>query len=129
MVHRKSFENWTHTSSTILGTVFLWLDFSVPTRHARRIRAHLPDPAAVGQTGLRDARDRYQRAHHAVRLLVSAEDSGGLRPALPDPRAHDRLHRQQLSGCPAPLRAEVSPRNQPEALDTIIDGAPGEKSS
>ncbi|RYH61331.1 MAG: mechanosensitive ion channel, partial [Alcaligenaceae bacterium] len=29
------FENWTHKSSSILGSVFLWLDFSVPTAAIR----------------------------------------------------------------------------------------------
>jgi hypothetical protein len=63
-----------------------------------------------------------------VRLLVSARDSG----SAFDLRCQIREHMIGFIASNYPealprLRAEVSSRNRPEALDTIIDGAPGEK--
>ena len=71
------FENWTHTSSTILGTVFLWLDFSVPLD---KVRAEFERVCHANE--LWDKRvcvmhvvDTTDRAMQ-IRLLVSAIDSG-----------------------------------------------------
>ncbi|WP_343587576.1 mechanosensitive ion channel domain-containing protein [Herbaspirillum sp.] len=125
------FENWTHTSSTILGTVFLWLDFTVPTAAIRaefeRVCQTLPLwDKRVCVMHVTDTSERNMQ----VRLLVSARDSG----SAFDLRCQIREHMIGFIASNYPdalprLRAEVSPRNQPEALDTIIDGAPGEKSS
>ena len=125
------FENWTHTSSTILGTVFLWLDFTVPTAAIRaefeRVCQTLPLwDKRVCVMHVTDTSERNMQ----VRLLVSARDSG----SAFDLRCQIREHMIGFIASNYPdalprLRAEVSPRNQPEALESIIDGAPGEKSS
>ena len=71
------FENWTHTSASILGTVFLWLDFSVPVA---KVRAEFERVTAASTRWDRrvcvlhvtDANDKGMQ----LRLLVSAVDSG-----------------------------------------------------
>lgn len=71
------FENWTHTSSTLLGTVFLWLDFSLPVDALRkefeRVCKQAPQwDGRVCVLQVTDASDRGMQ----VRLLVSAANSG-----------------------------------------------------
>lgn len=71
------FENWTHSSSTILGTVFLWLDFSVPIAPLRQefericTSSELWDKRVCGL----QVTDTNERAVQ-LRFLVSAQDSG-----------------------------------------------------
>lgn len=71
------FENWTHTSSTILGTVFLWLDFSVPLDAVRAEFERVCKAAQLwdGRVCVMHVVDTTDRAMQ-VRLLVSAVDSG-----------------------------------------------------
>ena len=62
-----------------------------------------------------------------IRLLVSARDSG----SAFDLRCQIREHMINFIASHYPdalprMRAELSSRNQPDALDTLIDGAPGE---
>lgn len=123
------FENWTHTSSTILGTVFLWLDFSVPTQAIRdefeRVCKSLPLwDKRVCVMHVTDASERTMQ----VRLLVSAKDSG----SAFDLRCQIREHMigfiaRNYPGALPRLRAEVEARNDPEAINSIIDGPPTQK--
>ncbi len=71
------FENWTHTSSTILGTVFLWLDFSVPAQAVRAEFERLckTQPLWDGRVCVMHVTDTSERTMQ-LRLLVSARDSG-----------------------------------------------------
>lgn len=71
------FQNWTHKSSSILGSVFLWLDFSVPTdairaEFERVCKASPLWDQRVCVMHVTDATDRAMQ----IRLLVSAQDSG-----------------------------------------------------
>lgn len=71
------FENWTHTSSSILGTVFLWLDFSVPVAKVREeferiVHASPRWDKRVCVLHVTDANEKGMQ----LRLLVSAQDSG-----------------------------------------------------
>ena len=71
------FENWTHTSASILGTVFLWLDFSVPVPQIRAefervTRASSRWDQRVCVLHVTDANEHGMQ----LRLLVSAQDSG-----------------------------------------------------
>ena len=71
------FENWTHTSASILGTVFLWLDFSVPvqkvrTEFERVTHASTRWDKRVCVLHVTDANEKGMQ----LRLLVSAVDSG-----------------------------------------------------
>ena len=71
------FENWTHTSSTILGTVFLWLDFGVPLDAVRTEFERVCKAAKLwdGRVCVMHVVDTTDRAMQ-IRLLVSAIDSG-----------------------------------------------------
>jgi len=71
------FQNWTRTSSNILGTVFLWVDFSLPIEVVRREARRLCEASAswdrrVCVVQVTDA------THHGmqVRILVSSAASG-----------------------------------------------------
>jgi small-conductance mechanosensitive channel len=71
------FENWTHTSASILGTVFLWLDFSVPVQKVRTEFERVTHASGrwdqrVCVLHVTDANEKGMQ----LRLLVSAVDSG-----------------------------------------------------
>ncbi len=71
----KPFQNWTRTSAQILGTVFIYADYTVPVGSSGTSSAHSGEYAPVGPQGLEPA------GHHAtehtveLRALMSAEDS------------------------------------------------------
>ena len=71
------FENWTHSSSTLLGTVFLWLDFSIPLDPLRAELTRICESAPQwdGRVCTVQATDSNERAVR-VRFLISAADSG-----------------------------------------------------
>lgn len=122
------FENWTHTSATILGTVFLWLDYSVPAKEVRAEFERLVKtlPLWDKRVCVMHVTDADQRCMQ-VRLLVSAIDSG----SAFDLRCQIREHMIGFIAKNYPhalprLRAEVEPRNDPDALDAIVVGSPKE---
>lgn len=73
------FENWTRTSSALLGTVTWWLDFSVPVDALRREVERLcdADPRWDRRACSTVVIDTSERAMQ-LRAVVSAEDSGKL---------------------------------------------------
>jgi small-conductance mechanosensitive channel len=71
------FENWTRTGANILGTVFLYLDYTTPVdairTEARRLAEAAPEwDQRVFGVQVTDANDRTMQ----VRILVSASNSG-----------------------------------------------------
>ena len=133
------FENWTHTSSTILGTVFLWLDFSVPVEPLRAELDRICQASPlwdqrVCKVQVTDATDRAMQ----LRFLVSANNSGDAFELRCDIREGILAYvaRHYPAGLPR-LRSSIDPVelnttaatviNRPDALDTIIDGAPTAK--
>ncbi|WP_197911754.1 mechanosensitive ion channel family protein [Kineobactrum salinum] len=71
------FENWTRRTAELLGTVFLWLDFSTPLQPLRaelqRICEQAPEwDGRVASIQVTDASERCMQ----LRILVSAADSG-----------------------------------------------------
>ncbi|MFJ3047301.1 mechanosensitive ion channel family protein [Herbaspirillum chlorophenolicum] len=122
------FENWTHTSATILGTVFLWMDFSVPAQQVRaefeRVCKTLPLwDKRVCVMHVTDAGERNMQ----IRLLVSAADSGSAFELRCQIREHmiAFIAKNYPHALPR-LRAEVQARNDPDAPGAIIDGSPKE---
>ena len=125
------FENWTHNSSTILGTVFLWLDFVVPVP-ALRVefeRICKSSPLWDSRVCVLHVTDVSERAMQ-IRLLTSAQDSGtafDLRCKIREemitfiathyPQALPRL-RTALD----PVELQSGGLNNADALNTIIDG-------
>jgi len=119
------FENWTRTSADILGTVFLWTDYSVPVDEARAALE-----AIVRDAPLWDGRvcnvQVVDATEHAVKLraLMSASDSsqawdlrvhvrerwlGWLRETHPDslPKARVLLERPEAAATAASVPAEM----------------------
>src|SRR5476649_245361 len=70
------FENWTHSSSMLHGTVFLWLDFSIPLEPLRAELRRICEaaPQRDGRACTVVAFDANERAMR-VRFLVTAENS------------------------------------------------------
>ncbi|MCP3718144.1 mechanosensitive ion channel family protein [Paraburkholderia sp. CNPSo 3281] len=71
------FANWTRSSSQIIGTVFLWLDYRMPLAPLREALARIVDGAPewdrrVQVLQVTDANERAMQ----VRVLVSSRDSG-----------------------------------------------------
>jgi small-conductance mechanosensitive channel len=71
------FENWTRSSSQILGTVFLYLDYTAPVdairAEARRVVESMPEwDQRVFAVQVTDTTDRTMQ----VRILVSAANAG-----------------------------------------------------
>ena len=134
------FENWTHTSSTILGTVFLWLDFSVPVDPLRAEMERLCQASPlwdqrVCKVQVTDATDRAMQ----LRFLISANNSGDafeLRCIVREgilgyvakhyPEGLPRL-RSSLDAIELNSTTAATVINRPDALDTIIDGSPTAK--
>jgi small-conductance mechanosensitive channel len=71
------FENWTRTTSSLLGTVFLWLDFRVPLEPLRAELQRIVQEAPQwdGRVAIIQVTDTNERAMQ-IRVLVSATDSG-----------------------------------------------------
>lgn len=129
------FENWTHTSSTILGTVFLWLDFSVPIEPLRAELERICNDSPIWdqrvcKVQVTDANDRAMQ----LRFLISAQNAGdafelrcvireGILGYVAQHYPHG-LPRVRSSLDPLEM---APPANRPEALDTIIDGHPHAK--
>lgn len=71
------FANWTRSSSQIIGTVFLWLDYRMPLAPLREALARIVDGAPewdrrVQVLQVTDANERAMQ----LRVLVSSSDSG-----------------------------------------------------
>lgn len=72
----KSFQNWTRTSSDILGTVFLYMDYNIPVDALRKELDRLLDKSSLWDKRVKliqvtDAKERTIE----LRVLVSARNS------------------------------------------------------
>jgi small-conductance mechanosensitive channel len=73
------FENWTRTTSQLLGTAFLWLDYRTPMADVRQALQRIceSDERWDGRVCVAQITDS-DRSAVQVRLLVSARNSGDL---------------------------------------------------
>ncbi len=73
----KPFQNWTRTSSQILGTVFLYMDYSVPTDPLREELTRLLESSKLwdGRVNVLQITDTKERTIE-IRALMSARNSG-----------------------------------------------------
>jgi small-conductance mechanosensitive channel len=127
------FENWTHTSSTILGTVFLWLDFKLPVAALRAEfeRVCKEAPQWDGRVCVLQVTDSNERAMQ-VRMLVSAQNSGNafdLRCAIRESMIgfiaeHHPEALPRLRSAIDPIELTPSTLADAQAQDKILDGAP-----
>jgi hypothetical protein len=71
------FENWTHQSTSLLGTVFLWLDFTVPVKIIRQEFERLckTTPLWDGRVCSLHVTETNEHAMQ-LRLLASARNAG-----------------------------------------------------
>ena len=71
------FQNWTRTSSQLIGTVFLWLDYRVPMAPLRDelMRLCKEAPEWDGRVSVLQVTDASEQAVQ-LRALVSSSDSG-----------------------------------------------------
>lgn len=71
------FTNWTRSSSQIIGTVFLWLDYRMPLAPLREELARIvaAAPEWDGRVQVLQVTDASERAMQ-LRVLVSSRDSG-----------------------------------------------------
>jgi hypothetical protein len=74
---QQPFENWTRSSADILGTVFLWADYSVPVEAARAALESIVRDAPLWDGRVCNVQV-VDATEHAVKLraLLSASDSG-----------------------------------------------------
>jgi small-conductance mechanosensitive channel len=127
------FENWTHTSSTILGTVFLWLDFKLPVAALRAEfeRVCKSAPQWDGRVCVLQVTDANERAMQ-VRMLVSAQNSGNafdLRCAIRESMIafiaeHHPEALPRLRSAIDPVELTPSTLADAGVHDKILDGAP-----
>ncbi|HOE95887.1 MAG TPA: mechanosensitive ion channel [Candidatus Sumerlaeota bacterium] len=116
------FQNWTRVSAELMGTVFLYLDYTVPLDKLRAEQTRLleQDPNWDGRVNVVQVTDAREHTME-VRLLVSAANSGNLwslrvalregmldyiRREFPDslPRVRAELRQPDLQG-PRPVEA------------------------
>lgn len=73
------FENWTRTTSQLLGTAFLWLDYRTPMQDVREALQRIcrTDPRWDGRVCVAQVTDTDAHSLQ-LRLLVSARNSGDL---------------------------------------------------
>lgn len=114
----RPFQNWTRRSAEVLGTVFLWTDYSVPVDRIREEAERIArgssnwDGRTVGAV-VTDCSDRAVQ----VRVLASAADASrawDLRCELRE-KLIAFLNRE-FPGCLPRVRASL--RSQPEAAET-----------
>lgn len=75
------FQNWTHSSSSLIGSLFLWLDYQTPVDEIRRIfveeLAHCPDwDHDMSAVGCQVADSNAQVI--SLRLIAGAKDANGM---------------------------------------------------
>jgi small-conductance mechanosensitive channel len=117
------FQNWTRSSSQILGTVFLWVDYTLPVEplraEARRICEQSPDwDGRVCLIQVTDATERTMQ----LRVLLSSASSGQnfdlrclVREKLIDviarehPQALPHLRTELREGAPRPKEGAAPP--------------------
>lgn len=114
------FQNWTRTSAQILGTVFLWTDYTIPIAALRKElkRVVAASPLWDGRVCLLQVTDAGERTLQ-LRALVSASDSGKCWDLRCDVREKlvDYVQQNHPGALPR-LRAILDSSCQAEAIDT-----------
>lgn len=116
------FENWTRSGAELLGSVLLWVDFSLPVDEVRAEAKRLCEASPlwdqrVFSVAVTDSNERAMQ----VRILVSAGDSGrnfDLRCMLREQLIR-YLHERHPLALPR-LRSQVDPLEIPGLVDTAL---------
>ncbi len=120
----KPFQNWTRRNSSIIGSVFLWVDYSLPLEpvreELRRLCGEVPE-LWDGRVIVLQVTDTSEKSIQ-LRVLVSSPDSS----RNWDLRCHLResligfIHRQYPHSLPQ-LRADLSVGHKPNIDDSVPD--------
>ncbi len=125
------FQNWTRRSADLLGTAFLWLDYTAPIPAIRVELERICKGEALwdGQVCVTQVTETSERTLQ-VRLLVSARNSGDafdlrciVRERMLDFLA--REHPQALPRTRAELNQEVTPTRRPRSQPAEDVRSPG----
>ncbi|WP_213881548.1 mechanosensitive ion channel family protein [Pseudomonas sp. dw_358] len=118
----KPFQNWTRSTSSLIGSVFLWVDFSVPLEalreEAQRVCQDIPQ-LWDGRVCVLQVSDTSEKSMQLRILLSSADSSRSW-----DARCHMRERmigfiNQNYPECLPQVRAEVSTKTpHPEAVSS-----------
>jgi small-conductance mechanosensitive channel len=118
----KPFQNWTRSTSSLIGSVFLWVDYSVPLdalrEEAQRVCADIPQ-LWDGRVCVLQVTDTSEKSMQLRILLSSADSSRSW-----DARCHMRerlIHfiNNNYPECLPQLRAEISSKtSHPEPVST-----------
>ena len=96
------FQNWTRSSADVLGTVFLYVDYTVPLDALRAELTRILEHRVLGRQGQRAAGHRREGAHaRGSRARERRRRVAGVGPALRSPREAGRVCAAELSGEPA----------------------------
>ena len=101
----KPFQNWTRASAELLGSVFVWVDYSLPLDEVRKALKEIIEPHPLWDKRfwnlqVTDATEKTMQ----IRVLATAADSSkSLGFALRHPRKIHRLHPEKSSAKPAAL--------------------------
>ena len=93
---KKPFQNWTRSSSRILGTVFIHMDYTVPVETIRKKAREIVEASGLWDKQVFNVQvtDMKETALE-IRVLVSAPDFGQvLGSALRGARETDRIHQR-----------------------------------
>lgn len=125
------FQNWTRRSADLLGTAFLWLDYTAPIPAIRAELERICKGEALwdGQVCVTQVTETSEHTLQ-VRLLVSARNSGDafdlrciVRERMLDFLA--REHPQALPRTRAELNQEVTPTRRPRSQPAEDVRSPG----
>jgi small-conductance mechanosensitive channel len=117
----KPFQNWTRSTSQLLGTVFLYVDYSLPVEAVRAelkrlVEQHPLWDKRVCVLHVTDSKERTME----LRVLVSAADSGAAFDLRADLReALVRFIQQHYPGSLPKTRSVVEPEPQSQAASGL----------
>ncbi|MGE6529592.1 mechanosensitive ion channel family protein [Pseudomonas sp. NPDC077382] len=120
----KPFQNWTRRNSSIIGSVFLWVDYSLPLEPVReelRRLCHEVPELWDGRVIVLQVTDTSEKSIQ-VRVLVSSPDSS----RAWDLRCHLRealinFIQREYPGCLPQLRADLNVGRKPSVEHSVPD--------
>lgn len=73
----KPFQNWTRVSADLLGSIFLWVDYTLPLAEVRKATQHIVEASALWDKRFWNVQvtDTTERTMQ-IRVLATAADSG-----------------------------------------------------